>query len=51
METPLTQSWFCLFVKAPFDRNRAEKFNRFSATESQKIIVDGILGRELDLRE
>lgn len=51
IETPLTQAQCTYFVKAPFDRNKADNFNSFSATEHQKLMVDGFLSKELDFEE
>lgn len=35
-------------MKTPFQKDRAHKYLSFTATESQKIIIDGILGKEID---
>ena len=40
-----------MLVKTPFVQSAAHYFCAFSATESQKIIVDGILGKELDFEQ
>ena len=48
IEASLTESWFSFCVKTAFKKDRAHQFQSFSATESQKIIIDGILGKELD---
>lgn len=51
IETPISQSWYDFFVKAPYNKLKYRNYNSFSATENQKIIMDGILSRELNFRE
>ena len=40
-----------MFIKIPFKRNVSHYYYAFSATEIQKIMVNGILGRELDFEQ
>ena len=51
IESSLTETWFSVFVKTPFLKENAKHFYMFSATENQKLIVNGILGKELDFEE
>ena len=51
LESSLTESWHSKFVKTPFKKEKAHKFFAFSASEIQKIIVDGIFAKELDFEE
>ena len=51
IEASLTESWFTVHVKTQFVQKKSHQFYQFSASECQKIIVDGILGKELDFEE
>ena len=51
IKASLTESWHTRFIKTDFKKDKANRFVAFSATESQKIIVDGILSKEMDFEE
>ena len=51
IDASLTEMWFSVHVKTQFVKNKSHHFYQFSATENQKIIVDGILGKELAFEE
>ena len=51
IEAALTESWFSVMVKTPFQAENGHHYYAFSATENQKLMVDCILGKELDFEE
>ena len=51
IKASLTESWHTRLIKTDFKKDKANRFVAFSATESQKIIVDGILSKEMNFEE